>query len=279
MNLERMNLVPRSPFVPQTFSVWLDHRVGLLQEQADEEMLVAANRRAERKANFRAGLANGIGPAFGGRVLSGNRGAVLSQLTIWSVWYQPPQDNPWAPWPSMEEMKEEGDERNTSGFNRFPALPRVPGNETVVWKQKATIEPYPMDRVWELPTAESIVPVQLDKTASELLGQDLLDAMGHGNMPGQQSYDTQTKFGDEEDKDGSATLTPSPNDGCSTGFDLGLKQNKSSENRLQQSCKGKFKLLGLAPGETTMKTMKVREQFRSQLRFKFTREELSVSQF
>lgn len=278
VNLGRMTLIPKSPFVPQTFSAWLDHRAGWLQDQADEEMLVAANLQAERKANIRAGFVNGIGPAFGGRIFNWNRGAVLSQLTMWSVWYQPSQDNPWAPWPSMEEMKEEGDERNTSGFNRFPALPRVPGNETVVWKQKATIQPYPMDRVWELPTAGSIVPVHLGKPASELLGQDLLDAIGHEAMPGQQSYDTQTNFGDEEDNDDSATLTASTNDGYSTGFDLGLKQNRSSGNKLQQSCKGNFKLLKLAPCETTMKTVQVREQLRSQLRLKFTREELSVSQ-
>lgn len=278
VNLGRMTLIPRSPFVPQTFSAWLDHRAGWLQDQADEEMLVAANLQAERKANMRAGFVNGIGPAFGGRIFNCNRGAVLSQLTMWSVWYQPPQDNACAPWPSMEEMKEEGDERNTSGFNRFPALPRVPGNETVVWKQKATIEPYPMDRVWELPTAESIVAPYLDKPASELLGRNLLDAIGHEELPGQQSYDTQTNIGDDDDNDDSATLTASTNDGFPTGFDLGLKENKSSNNKLQQSCKGDLKLLGLAPRATTMKTIQIGEQLRRQLRLKFTREELSVSQ-
>lgn len=278
VNLERMMLIPRSPFVPQTFSAWLAHRAGWLQHQAEKESVVAANLKAEQKANFKAGIVSGIGPAFSGRTFNWNRGAVLSQMTMWSHWYQPPEEHPCAPWPSMEEMKEEGDERFTSGYKRFPALPRVPGNETVVWKQKAMIEPYPMDRVWEVPTAESIVTPCLDKTAAELLGQDLLDAMGHEDLPGQQHYDTQTKLGDEEDSDDSATLTASTKDGYSGSFDLGLNQNMFSDIKLEQSCQGDISPIEFAPCDTPMRAIRIREQLRSQLKLKFTPEELYVSQ-
>ncbi len=238
----------------------------------------AANLQAERKANIKAGLVHGIGPAFGGKIFDWSRGAVLSQKTIWSVWYQPPEDYPSAPWPSMEEMKEEGDERNTSGYKRFPALPRVPGNETVVWKQKAMIDPYPLDQVWELPTAESIKTPCVDETASELLGHDLLKAIDHESVPSQQHYDTQTEVGSQEDIDDSATLNVSLQDGHLSRSDLGLNQNINTDIKLEKLYQDDVKLVEIAPCDTSIKTIKKREQFRRQIELKITQEKLCASQ-
>ena len=36
----------------------------------------------------------------------------------------------------------------TSGFRRFPAMPRVPGNATVTYKQKSPLKPEKFDKVW-----------------------------------------------------------------------------------------------------------------------------------
>lgn len=35
--------------------------------------------------------------------------------------------------------------RSMSGYSRFPPLPRVPENETVHWRKRALIKPYPFD--------------------------------------------------------------------------------------------------------------------------------------
>ncbi|KAA6414509.1 MAG: hypothetical protein FRX48_01258 [Lasallia pustulata] len=278
VNLERMTLIPRSPFVPTNLDEWVTQRLSWIEHLKEQKKSRAADLRAERRGHNKAGLVNGIGPAFRGKISGWNRGAVLSQTTIWSVWYQPPEDHPSAPWPSMEEMKEEGDERNTSGYKRFPALPRVPGNETVVWKQKAMIDPYPLDRVWELPTAESIVPPCLGKSASEFLGRDLLDAIGHEDVTSPQQSDTLTKLGDGNDSDDSTTLNVSSQDGSSSSLGLGLKQTMPSDVKLGKSYQGDSNLMEFAPSDTSMTAINIRRQLRSQFKLKFTLEELSIGQ-
>lgn len=143
-NLNRVRF-DRSPFVPQGFEGYIEH----LATQA--EWSARAERR--RIAQFESENSRGVGPnhpwiiPFEGKSFRDNRSAVLAMPTIWSIWYEPPPNRPEAPWPTLEEFREEGDERHTSGFGRFLPLPRVPGNETVVWKQKAFLEPYALDRV------------------------------------------------------------------------------------------------------------------------------------
>lgn len=97
--------------------------------------------------------------------------------------YEPPAERLDPLWPCAEEMKEEGDERNTSGFRRFPALPRVPGNDTVQYKLKA-IQPFlPFDAIWKLPTRKSVEDANKKYTSEETkkmegyLGRFLLDAL------------------------------------------------------------------------------------------------------
>lgn len=175
-NLTRMEFIPRSPFVPRTMNEWLAHRVAFGEDIRRAEV----KKLADREAAYESGLGSGrvrIGPAFGGKQFHDNRSPVLSMETIWTPWYHPTEEHPQANWPSPEEMKEEGDERNTSGFGRFPALPRVPGNETVVWKQKNVITAYPFDKVWELPKLETETeePMDDELAMEELIGEDLLE--------------------------------------------------------------------------------------------------------
>ena len=169
--LKRTRLIPRSPFVPKSFDEWLAFRV---------ECMVAAEEEEKRRLRFReveASIPTRVNPPFGAKTFSDNRGAVLLLPTVWSPWVQSTEARPLAPWPSQEEMKEEGDERHTSGYGRFPALPRVPGNETVNWKQKNLVDTYPLDKVWDKPWATMIEPALDKKRAEELIGQDLLAAL------------------------------------------------------------------------------------------------------
>lgn len=173
-NLTRMELIPRSPFVPRTMNEWLAHRVAFGEDMKEIEMRKLADREAAAEACQGTPRVR-IDPPFAGKKFYDNRGPVCSEQTIWSPWYQPTEDHPQAMWPSHEEMKEEGDERNTSGFGRFPALPRVPGNETVVWKQKNVVMAYPFDKVWKLPTIEPEEQFDDEHIMEQLIGSDLLN--------------------------------------------------------------------------------------------------------
>ena len=177
-NLKKMEFIPRSPFVPRNINEWLDHRIAFAEDARSDEAKRLHNKQTRRKLNSSPAKAQ-IHPAFGGRVLCDlGRSPVLSSLSIWSPWYVAGSGFPQAPWPSIEEMKEEGDERNTSGFGRFPPLPRVPGNETVVWKQRQVVEAFPLDRVWEFPW---LGPIRIDESSSmeELIGDDLLGGIDY----------------------------------------------------------------------------------------------------
>ncbi|MCJ1227291.1 hypothetical protein MMC12_003946 [Toensbergia leucococca] len=171
-NLERMNLIPKSPFVPRNMTEWVDHRVAFQAIMTAEEKEKLGNRQAELEANN--GKKIKILPPFGGKHFKAGQSSVLALPTIWSPWSQPTEDHPEALWPSKDEMKEEGDERNTSGYGRFLALPRDPGNDTVVWKQKNIIKAFPIDVVWELPTAEEEIPPESDARMEDLVGEKLL---------------------------------------------------------------------------------------------------------
>lgn len=176
-NLTRMEFIHRSPFVPKNMSEWLAHRVAFAEDARLEEMRKLSDKQAASESSSSKEKVR-ILPAFGGKQFRDNRSSALSMPTIWTPTYEPSEEFPQAPWPSAEEMKEEGDERNTSGFGRFPALPRVPGNETVVWKQKNVIEAFPFDKVWETPKQEPERPKDEDElTEEELLGKDLVQML------------------------------------------------------------------------------------------------------
>jgi len=135
-NLNRVRF-DRSPFVPQAFAEYVE----LLATQAED----SANEEKRRLAELEA-LHTHTGPSqhpwiipFEGKKFCDNRSPVLALPSVWSPWYEYTEVRPESPWPSPEEFKEEGDERHTSGFGRFLPVPRVKGNPTVAYKQKAFV--------------------------------------------------------------------------------------------------------------------------------------------
>jgi hypothetical protein len=171
-NLEKMEFIPRSPFVPKTMDEWLAHRIAYAEDAKQEELKRLSDKQAANGPTSTGGRARVL-PPLGGKIFRDNRTTVLAMESKWTPWYEPTEEHPQAPWPSAEEMKEEGDERNTSGFGRFPALPRVPGNETVVWKQKHIIVPHPFDGVWELPKIETGRPTYDEAVMHQLIGEEM----------------------------------------------------------------------------------------------------------
>ena len=147
-NLKSMELIPRSPFVPTNFSEWLIHRAEMNVIHAQDLGRKLANKKAEVElGRFR----ERVTAALRGTTFDDGRSGVLSQETVWAPWSKPTVQRPQALWPCHQEMKEEGDERNTSGFGRFPALPRIEANETVNYKHRNVVEATTLDRVWPLP--------------------------------------------------------------------------------------------------------------------------------
>ena len=184
-SLGKMNLL-RSSVVPKTLRDWLAHQGGRMEAKSKREQ------RKLEDMNFllrddrlpRPSRPVKIGPGFRGKTFEHkNYSSVLVCPSVWARMYEPPAERPDPPWPCVEEMKEEGDERNTSGFRRFLALPRVPGNDTVQYKLKAIQTFLPFDAIWKLPTKESVEAAN-EKTSPEefekmegYLGRSLLDAL------------------------------------------------------------------------------------------------------
>jgi len=185
-----------SPFVPKTFGEWIEQRKERANDHAKEgrQQLYAMQ---EHKLQPRhpdlppPGDMTPITVAFGGKQFTKGRGAVLSEETIWTPsglkdradLAPPREERPEAPWPTYEEMKEEGNERNTSGYRRFLALPRVPGNDTVNWKQRTVLHQLPFDEIWRLPTRDT-VEAQRKRTEPDemeemeaMIGRDLFAAI------------------------------------------------------------------------------------------------------
>ena len=210
-DLLKMGLIKRIPgkaesgsfVVPRSFEQWLQFRADRTEDVLAEN--AEKVRRKSSEARFAEQLRGsysddnicrslGVGQgltkrvkvesAMSGKEYCDGRSAVLSQPTVWSSWYQPTETHPEAPWPCLEEMKEEGDERHTSSFGRFPALPRTPGNPTVVWKVKPVIPALPFDEVWKLPDRDTWAQLYYQKLGDSdekyvkcLMGQSLLDAL------------------------------------------------------------------------------------------------------
>lgn len=126
-----------------------------------------------------------VAAAFGGKTFENadngvSRSGFGAEETFWSLWMKPTKARPRADWPCQAEMKEEGDERNTSGFGRFPALPRVTENSTVNYKHQRVLIPTGLDEVWPppIPSAYQVPTEELDDDyARMLLGKDLAGAL------------------------------------------------------------------------------------------------------
>lgn len=209
-NLKDMSIIkevlnPRAPpsaigsfCVPKTFNEWFDHELEVANDRAKtaRRRLYAAQEHKLRPRHPDLPIAGEMAPItmrpFGGRVFGDGRSSVLSMPSIWSPWecdtvswiaWEGERRRPEALWPCEEEMKEEGNERMTSGFRRFLALPRVPGNDTVNWKQKKVLPMLEFDEIWKLPSADTwhnqrvVTSPGETKVMEELIGKDLLCAL------------------------------------------------------------------------------------------------------
>ena len=144
-----------SPFVPRTFEEYLGHRASVGFENARKAAFQVEQKELEKMRKSRGQPK--VESIFESRKFADGMSAVLCLDTIWSPGYAPTAARPQAPWPGHDEMDEEGNQRAMSnhgdpgkGYGRFLPLPRVPANDTVVWKQRALLMPTDFDEVRRL---------------------------------------------------------------------------------------------------------------------------------
>ncbi|KAL6717377.1 hypothetical protein ACLMJK_005292 [Lecanora helva] len=183
--------------VPRTFSEWVEHRTELGNDKAK----AARQRLRDVREHQTKPRHRDLPPAgetapvtimpYKGKQWKDGRSSMLCLETIWTNWLPRIkrdeellyEERSQALWPCAEEMKEEGNERNTSQYRRFLALPRVPGNPTVNWKQKKILPMLPFDEVWKRPSKQTYLDQRAVISPREreymelVLGQNLLDAI------------------------------------------------------------------------------------------------------
>ncbi|KAL1849202.1 hypothetical protein Plec18167_009588 [Paecilomyces lecythidis] len=136
-------VAPDSPFVPRTWPDWIAHRLAV-KEDAVKQVIMRLNARvAQRKM----GTKRKMWPALAGKEFNDHLTCVLMEDSMWTKSIIERSDRPQAPWPCQDELQHEGNHRCKSGFRRFYPLPRVPGNATVNWKQRAPVKQLPFDEV------------------------------------------------------------------------------------------------------------------------------------
>jgi hypothetical protein len=138
------HFVPESPFVPRSYTVWVQHRAMMNAMQMDNMKKDIAIKQSRNSVAEKVT----INPAFNGKKYDDNRSAVLAHETIWASWSTPTDEHPEALWPDRSEFQYEGDDRAKSDVGRFLPLPRKPGKEMVNWKSREQVQPYrPLDHV------------------------------------------------------------------------------------------------------------------------------------
>ncbi|CRG92254.1 hypothetical protein PISL3812_09311 [Talaromyces islandicus] len=173
MRLNMEFIAPKSPFVPSNFKKWLLHRASVLEARARSIKNCIADSKGTEKGNAQL--------VFHERKWSDTRSHVLSQETIWRNHGPENPSRPQAPWPDSSERKHEGYQRVRSGYKRFLPLPRVPGNQTVNWKQRSPIATYEFDRVGQ-PIGIGMT-VEIDETMEECIGRSFLAGIDNLNFP------------------------------------------------------------------------------------------------
>ncbi|KAH3064125.1 hypothetical protein KXW16_008014 [Aspergillus fumigatus] len=133
-------IAPESPNVPQSYCKWSEHRVFTNQRAQESE----PQRRTRRVPQQSRQAKTSIQP-FCGKTFKDARSSVLAMETVWLPSTSFHLERPLAPWPCSNELTSDITVRSMSGYSRFPLLPRVPGNETVHWRERVPIKPYPFD--------------------------------------------------------------------------------------------------------------------------------------
>ncbi|KAI9931318.1 hypothetical protein AWENTII_004568 [Aspergillus wentii] len=165
-----LHVAPNSPFIPRSWAEWISHRI-FSKEEAHTEGLRRLTITKMYKMKETKEL---VQPAFSGKEFRDSLSSVLSLESIWLPSIENKLGRMQAPWPTNDELKHEGAYRSTSGYCRFPPLPRVPGNATVNWKQRCPVVPFQLDEVG-VPTVkkDEAVP-EVDDTMVLLVGETLL---------------------------------------------------------------------------------------------------------
>jgi hypothetical protein len=170
-NIEQM--APNSPCVPTSLSDWIAHRLAVKEEEYQQGLRQLAIKREGDKAGCR----EPIQPIFGGKVFPDFFSAVLSQQSIWRPGeVEMPTREP-APWPDKDELDHEGSQRSQSGYSRYPPLPRVPGNATVNWKQRAPVIPFDLDAVGRPTMVDDELAPDTDEVMLALIGNSILQEL------------------------------------------------------------------------------------------------------
>jgi hypothetical protein len=149
----------RNIAIPTTVEDYVKFKIEIAEALAEEEHIkmtqngIALKMAAKQKRK--------LATPFPKTTFSDPNIGVLGQRSIWCRGWRPTPEHMEAPWPSCKELKEEGDERNTSLFGRFLPIPRVPGNETVVYKQKSwnTVETF--DEVMPVPRLCGMINIKM----------------------------------------------------------------------------------------------------------------------
>lgn len=197
LNQARKKVCPNSPFWPVNFNI-KEHKQAMLdlyalqaaEKLAREHSTTESDTDTSQPSPLPSSPASPpIRPALDGKPLSAdtNHSAVLSQRTIFTPQWQQDKAHV-APWPHKPEMKYEGDDRISTDplHRRFPAAPRVSGNETVNWQHRAVVDQWPFDdfyypiphpvEIWE--RTHRIDELEIDDDEGErLLGKELMDLL------------------------------------------------------------------------------------------------------
>jgi hypothetical protein len=166
-------IAPQSPFVPGTMEDWIDHRLAINQQEISDGLRKIDIKKGKKESECK----ETIKPAFGGRDFEDFRSLVLAQESIWRPGEPMKPARPHAPWPDPSERKHEGYQRSRSGYSRFPPLPRVPGNATVNWKQRAPITPFEFDKVGRPMMFFDEAAPDSDNTMESLIGDSLFEEL------------------------------------------------------------------------------------------------------
>ena len=131
------------------FEAYCQHKIDYAAQLVAERRSKLEHTQIDREAAAKAGRRPAL--ALGGKKFADGRLGVLGLPTVFAPHWTPTEYHPQALWPCPKEFKEEGDERHTSNYGRFFPIPRVPGNPTVVYKQKKFCPTEVMDMMMSVP--------------------------------------------------------------------------------------------------------------------------------
>lgn len=119
--LSCIRIAPKSCFIPQKLSEWIDHRLWTIENK----MSLSQKRTSEL----------GQGPKlFYGKKFEDNLSPVLAERTVWTTIHP---SRALDPWPNNVELKGKGEKgKNNWGLHCHIPLPSKPDHEAISWKHR-----------------------------------------------------------------------------------------------------------------------------------------------